>query len=322
MKGATKLLILSVMIGLLACSEQPREIKLVGNKWLGYQPLYIGHVLAAADRRAEAENTRASDIAALSEDYDITMLSSTTSAMRILANGEVDGAFLTLDEAIKFSADTGIELCIPLVIDYSFGGDALVFAMGADRRVGRKLRVGHESSALGAYMLRRAIDFLGWSMDEIEPVLVEPIDHVMTFQRGDIDAVITFEPYLSELIDLGGEVRFSSRDIPQEIIDVLVVRRQVWGRHRARFVSLAEVVWPYGLDAVVKGSPVILAMLESNTGLNQRTLSNALQGIRFVSVDENKRILGDELNESINKMNSYLIDAQVVDKRVTLSSCE
>jgi NitT/TauT family transport system substrate-binding protein len=47
------------------------------------------------------------------------------------------------------------------------------------------------------------------------------------YAAGEIDAAVTFEPMRSRLKAAGARVVFSSASLPNEILDVLVIRQEV-----------------------------------------------------------------------------------------------
>lgn len=84
-------------------------------------------------------------------------------------------------------------------------------------------RIGVENSALGAYMLSRALERAGLTYRDIKIVPLEIDEHYRAFIKNKVDAVVTFEPVKSKLLRRGGRIIFDSSQIPNEIVDVLVV---------------------------------------------------------------------------------------------------
>lgn len=305
------------LLALAACGKGDEPINIAGNAWLGYQPLYLAY------DHARSLPHDGEGLGRVARAFNITMLSSTSAVIRALKNGMLDGALLTLDEAIRQKAQTGMDLCVAMVLDYSDGADALVAKPEAfSERGRRKLRIGYEATALGGYMLSRLLQYMDWRLDDIEPVNVEPDEQVAAFRDGRVDAVIAFEPYLGALQALGGKVFFSSRDIPDEIIDLLVVKRAVWQQRQADFDRLATVLWPAGLERLRRGAPGDLARIAADTGLDRAALARALRGIHLVGAAENRRILARELGEAIAMMTANLIEAGLIDRSPALASCD
>ena len=72
---------------------------------------------------------------------------------------------------------------------------------------------------------RLALDHASLRQADISIVSVAVQDSVIAFEQARVDAVVTHEPYRSQILARGGHKLFSSRDIPGQIIDLLITRR-------------------------------------------------------------------------------------------------
>ena len=316
-------LLIAIAFLLTACEEVPHTpINLAGNNWLGYQPLFAAHEIGRTHHRPKLEHTHNDELSKASHHFSMTVLPSTTSVMRKLSSGQLDGAMLTLNEAIVFMDKNGMDLCVSHIFNYSNGADALVVNPGyykvADKR---KMRIGYESTALGNYMLKRAIETLNLQQDSIEFFTIEPMDHFSSYQSGRIDGIITFEPFLSQIKTLGGEVRFSSEDIPKEIIDVLVVKSDVWAENKHDFRDLLDIVWGFGLKMMKKNDDRVIEFIQSFTDLNADTLSESIKGIHYTNYEESQALLHGDFTTSLEKMNNYLYTEKKISRKTTLNAC-
>jgi NitT/TauT family transport system substrate-binding protein len=75
-------------------------------------------------------------------------------------------------------------------------------------------------------MLTRALELNGMKPDAVRTVNILIDDSVDAYQNDRIDAVVTFEPYRGQLLALDGVEIFNSKQLPNEIIDVLVIRAE------------------------------------------------------------------------------------------------
>ena len=194
----------------LAGCEKPADVPVaIGtNIWPGYEPGYI-----AKDNKLYGVT-----------DVSLRQFPSATEVLRAFRNQSVDFAALTLDEALMLR-QSGIAIKIFLITDISNGADAIIAKPDIASVQGLSgKKVGVENSALGAYVLGRALQQHGLSDRDIRQVSITVDETVEAFTKNRVDAVVTFEPFKSQL--LRGEARqiFDSREIPDEIIDVLVVR--------------------------------------------------------------------------------------------------
>lgn len=197
---------------LSACEEDPGTPARLGtNLWPGYEPLYLARELGLLDP----------DKVRLVEQV------STSEVIKGLANGSLDAAALTLDEAIG-AYHRGIDLRVVLVTDTSVGGDVILAKPGIESMADLKGRtIGVEETALGAFMLARATAFAGMQRDAVDVRLLELNEHAAAMRDGRIDAVVTFDPVRSDLLADGFIEVFSSKQIPGEIVDVVTVTPEV-----------------------------------------------------------------------------------------------
>ncbi|ULG70789.1 ABC transporter substrate-binding protein [Marinobacterium sediminicola] len=226
--------ILPLVVVLAAClpSSTP-PLKLGTNLWPGYEPLYL----------ARQQGLLSEDQVALVE------LLSASEVMRAFRNGAIDAAALTLDEVISLRA-IGLKPVIVQVADISNGADVILARPGiraVNDLQGR--RVGVEATALGAYMLSRALEMHQMSPDDVEVVRLEVNEHREAFLSGAVDAVVTFDPVRQQLMEAGAVKVFDSSQIPGEIVDVLVVRESLLKERHDQIQHLVQA-WQRSLDLV------------------------------------------------------------------------
>jgi len=259
---------------LCACPrEEPVSIAANGV-WPGYQPLFLARDLAYLDRvPARLHETPSS-----------------TLALVALRNRSVDGAALTLDEVLLLAQDQ-IEVRIVLAMDVSNGADVLM-SRPEIRDLGdlRGRRVGAESTALGAYMLSRALERGGLTPADVEVVPVALDLHEQTFREGRVDAIVTFDPVRTRLQAQGGRVLFDSSQIPGEIVDVLVVQADVL-RSRSPQVQRLLEAWYRALDHLRADPEDACRRIAKRQGVSCREFQRSLEGIEVPDRAGNERLL-------------------------------
>lgn len=199
-----------------ACSDnEVPTLRLGTNLWPGYEPLYLARDMGFIDRN----------------DIRLVEYVSASEVIRGFVNGNIDAAGLTLDEALLLK-QRDLDIRIILVTDISHGGDAIIGRTN-DQTLADLTgkRIGVESSALGAYFITRALEENGLTLDDIKVENLHVNEHEAAFHSGQIDAVVTFEPVRTHLLRKGGKEIFTSRQIPGEIVDVIVVSEDLATRH-------------------------------------------------------------------------------------------
>lgn len=294
------LVVLAVMSG---CSDDEHELVLSTNNWLGYMPLYLARDAGYYD-----------DIP-----LHLVQLPSNTETMRSFRNGQVMAAGLTLDEALLLS-ESGVPVCIPLIMDYSNGADALVARAGIGSLEQLKgKRIGVENTAVGAHMLTRALDKAGLTLRDVTVVPLEVHEHLKSFRHGDIDVLVTFDPVRSLLLKEGARELFSSADIPGEVTDVLVVNRNYLEQHPATISVLVEG-WERVVDRLNnKPGDVLIGEIAKYSGLPPETVRDTLHLINFPDHASNREILHNRrasFRDVARQMNETMLEQKVIGSRV------
>lgn len=289
-------LFLVAFILLAGCQPAQPPVNLAGNTWLGYQPLY----LLLAERECPDCVLTLGD----KHQLQITMLPSTTQVLRLFSAGQLDAAMLTLDEALTFQSQTAINICIAAVLSYSNGADA-VMAL-PDFNPTQPFRIGYEETALGGYLLRRVVELSGWSESQFEQRLIVPRRHVSALLEREVDVVITYEPYVSQLSKAGAQRLLDSRQLPGEIIDILVVQTDVWQRQAALFSELLTGYWSQGVARMQQLDASAIATLTQNTELTAEELQQALAGMEFPPYQQDRQQLAAQLAPVIARTSQYL----------------
>jgi NitT/TauT family transport system substrate-binding protein len=152
---------------------------------------------------------------------------SATASLAAVRERRADGAALTLDEVISARAE-GIPLTVVLVFDASAGADAVLARPDIEtlpELAGKRIAV--EQTALGAFMLQMVLDKAGVKKQGLSIITLSPDTHLAAWQKREIDAAITYEPFASLLHKNGMKKIFDSRQTPGMILDVLALRTEL-----------------------------------------------------------------------------------------------
>lgn len=204
------------------CSLTEKPLIISSHVWSGYELMFL----------ARREGWLLANSVTLMETL------SATDSIQALLNGSVHGAALTLDEVLRVRAQ-GIPLTCVLVFDVSAGADMVLARreLGSLAELAGK-RIGFEKSALGSLILYKLLKAAQLEKSAIIPVEVNYDRHITAWNRRQIDAVITFEPVASQLLNQGAYKIFDSRKIPDTIFDVLAVRSDVMEKQAAHIEHL------------------------------------------------------------------------------------
>ncbi|EDZ61618.1 putative ABC transporter, substrate binding protein [Sulfurimonas gotlandica GD1] len=290
--------LLSALIVLGGCSpkDESKPLRIGMNTWPGYEPLVL-----------------AKDLGYLSEKTLISRLDSATDVVKSFKSDIIDIACLTLDEAIILQDNSEDEIKIIAIIDFSTGGDAVIakkdIASMKDLR-GRK--IGVESSALGAFMISRAIDLTPeLDRDDLTIVNIGYEHHESEFLNGNIDAVVTFEPVKTKLLQSNAHIIFDSTQIPGEIVDVMIVKTKIIKEKNLEIVKLLEA-WYKSVEFLSKKEEKSLKMMAEYEGISYEDFKIAYDGIKIPSLEENKEFFNSKLEDTIKKIDAILLEKYLI----------
>ena len=205
---------LSALI-LSGCGRDPEPLRIALNAWPGYGPIYL-----AQDKgffREAGVEVKLLEFGALAD------------ARRAFEDGKVDGMATTIVEVLMARDATQRDLRILRVVDFSSGADMI--AARKDVRSMRDLRgkrVGVEIASLGIYVLARALELEGMTLEDVNLVPKDQSSMCKALLDGNLEAVVTYPPDSSSVLG-NPEFRavFTSREIPGEIADVIAMDAEV-----------------------------------------------------------------------------------------------
>ena len=202
--------------------------------------------------------------------------------------GDVKIAQLTTVEAVDL-CNRVPKRCpvVVLVLDESRGGDQVVVNRSlksiADLR-GRPVAI--TPSTLGPYVLSQALRRHGLSLQDVQlrPMPLESM--AAALNSGTVEAAALFPPFSDQAM-AGGRVRplFTSREIPGEIFDILVVDPEVINTRRPALVRLLRA-WQAAHDALRSHPEPALAVMARRQNVSVQAFRASLDGLVFLSLQE------------------------------------
>lgn len=269
-------LLLSVFVVALlgsGCHHAPDTLRVGTNVWPGYELLYLAREQGYYDRSIKlVELTSASDV------------------MDALRLGQLEAGALTLDEVVTLQQQ-GVDLVVVLVFNISLGADVMLVRPGIQQLSDLRGRtIALETTAVGALMLHGALTLGGLTPADVTIRHLALGDHLRAYQRGDIDAMITFEPYTSALLAAGAQLRFDSSAIPGQIVDVLAIRREVLEQHDGALRQLLSGFFRAHHD--LQSSPdASLAIINRRLKMHVDEIPLAYAGLELPDLSRNRTLL-------------------------------
>lgn len=274
---------MAVLLVLPGCSREPESPLRIGtNVWIGSEPLYLARDLGHLPAKS----------------VQLLEYPSASEVLRAFRNQAIDGMVISLDELFGLAAE-GMAPRAILVVDVSHGADAIVGRPGTAAMTDlRGKRVAVESGALGAFVLSRALALNGMQASDVTVVQMESNEQPGAFEKGQVDAAVTFDPYRAQMLAHGAATLFDSTRIPGEIVDLIAVRQSVLDKHPKTTQTLLAG-WFKAIDYLQRDP----ADAARRMGIRQQTTGEqylaALRGLHIPSRDENLRMLGGSAPELV-----------------------
>lgn len=267
-------------LGVLNGCTASAPIRIASHVWPGYEFLFLARERGwlKADDAVLLETQNASE------------------SLDCLVTGKVDGAALTLDESLR-AIQQGAPLCVVLLFDVSSGADALMVRSHINSLADLQgARIGVETTAVGALMLKKILAKAGLNPADLEITPISIDNHFSRWQDDRLDALITYEPIATKIEQLGANRLFDSGDIPNTIFDVLAVRRDAVGRYgqqlKALIASHFKAQWAW------KTNPIDTAYrLSKRLKVPAEEIRMVFRGLELPDLAYNRHMLGGTVNE-------------------------
>lgn len=282
---------------LVACQPLPSPPLKVGMKGrVGYDPL----VLAVENQQLDRRQVK------------LIELSSSSETLRNFRNGLLDGAALTLDEALRL-ADEGIGVKIVAVLDASAGADVVMAndsVQALEQLKGKSIAV--ERTTVGVLILRRLLLAAELTEGDVVVRYMEASQHLDALRSRRVDAAVTYEPLAERMVLAGYHPVFDSRQMPGEILNVLVVREDVLAQRPGQVDALL-VGWQAGLKSLTDDPEGSAALLSQGLSLTPQAYRASLSGLHFHSAQESMDLLSGQpkrLGQAAERLVLTLMDLQ------------
>lgn len=269
-----------LLFSLSACNnEAAQKLRLAHISWPGYEALTF------AKNRNFYKN------------LNVINYRPANNAQAVLAfkNNIVDVVALTLAHAIEAQSNSAEPLMIIAVLDISHGADVIIAdnSIKTIRDLAGK-RLGVEPSAFGAFFISRAVDTTApsISLNQIQIIPVNIDNHHKVMVNKKVDAIATYEPEKSKILEHGGHIIFDSTHIPNEIIDVLVTRASYAKKNPQKIFRLLDGYFK-AVDMLKNQPSDVIAEMAKYEKISDEVFKLSLTGLHIPNREENKKLLSE-----------------------------
>ena len=252
----------------------PGKIYIGQVKWPGY----IALTIAKDQKLFQAEGL----------DVEIQTLESLQELDKAYKGGKYHGRTNLLIDAIQQSLQ-GVDHRVIFAFDYSNGSDAIVSDPTIDTPsdlVGK--RVSFEKDTIGEFFLLYVLDQFGFSINDIIPVDASAKDGATLLENGEVDAAVTHEPFLSQLLDKGEHHNlFSSSEAPGLITDVMTFRKDFLDDYPEATLKFCKAYFK-ALEILFNEHDKAHKILAREWNLTPLEIQTQLEGIQMLDLRLNK----------------------------------
>ncbi|MBI4701845.1 MAG: ABC transporter substrate-binding protein [Deltaproteobacteria bacterium] len=192
-----------------------KEYTIAWSVWTGWMPFKLMEQKGLLDKRGQELGVK----------IRLKEFKGYMDSVQAFAAKKVDGVAMTSMESLQ-PASNGVKSVGIVVNDVSNGGDGVLARKGiADVKGLKGQTVLLEQFSVSHYLLGRALESANLSERDVKIKNISGDDAGKAFLTDPgVKVVTTWNPHLFQATEQGkGKVIFSSRDIPGEIIDFLVV---------------------------------------------------------------------------------------------------
>jgi NitT/TauT family transport system substrate-binding protein len=243
--------------------------------------------------------------------------SSPGDALKPLLSGDLDAALSTADSVLTVVDKAPGQLKIVYLTDTSAGADAILAKKGINSV--KDLKGKKVAATLGQcnqLLLDKALEAAGLTEKDIQLVNMNPDDAGAAFAAGQLDAAVTWEPWITKVSgEKTGHVIFSSKDTPNLILDVLAVNTKAAAKNSADARAF--------LRALNRGYDFVLAHRDEAAALAGKALEQKadevkpmLDKVNLYSKSKNLEVLAGPASEASKQVAKFFKDHQVNDTLV------
>ena len=236
-------------------------------------------------------------------------------------NGLVDVIALTLINAIELQKNSPEPILIIAVLDVSHGGDVIIANKNIKSIADLKgKRIGLEPSAFSAFFISRALEsFPEITFKQLHLVPINIENHYNSFTNNTIDAIATYEPMKSKILNKDGHILFDSTKIPNQIIDVLMTHASYAKEHPEELRGLLNGYFK-ALELLNNSPAKAIKVMAKLEGIDDEIFKQSLTGLHIPDREENIEFLHGEnskMKKITHKLYEFLKDKNIIEQSVS-----
>ncbi len=244
---------------------------------------------------------------------------------RAFVRGLVDGLLATPMDAAAIEIEGGRQAFVSNVFSCSYGGDVIVardpIKSMQDLR-GKRIAI---EQGLGTYFLGRALELSNMQADEVEVVDQPYSTAAESFCNGSVDAIHAYPPalqQLAKLTDVQFHVVFTSKKLPDEILDILLVDPSV-AAQRAEDLNRVERAYDRAREFAAREPERAFRVMAARERISPEAFATVVQNdLRMIAPTDRAAYLAPtgQVAEAVRRSRDVLRASQTSTRRVSVQS--
>jgi NitT/TauT family transport system substrate-binding protein len=228
------LLTATALVAALPAAAQDNTIRILAPTWVGFAPALVAQDLGCYEEEGVTLDFRFEDDRA--------------NVMAAMDRGDIDADMRTVGEHQGRPRVPETPGTIIGTIDISVGGDGVIVdgSIGTVADLAGKT-VAIEPNIPARLLLQMELAKAGLSINDLELREIATADTIAVFSDPSIVAVGTYEPFLSQALqilrDRNPRVLVSSREEPDIIVDIITARDAALAENPGKFESLLRCIY-------------------------------------------------------------------------------
>ncbi len=273
------------------------------SSWVGYAPLYL------ADKMGFFDNYGA--------DVEVEYFESKTDSKSALAAGRIQGMSTTVDTHVMSSA-VGMDIKIILALDDSCGGDGVSAKSEITDIPSLK---GHTvaldtSGGASYFWFQYILKEYDMTLDDVQVVNMSSGDAGAAFVAGEVDAAVTWEPWLSRASETSdGSILIDSSETPGVIVDALAVDSEFAEKYPGTCKAITQA-WYDALDYIETNPDEAYKIMMEYTGDETvEALQGSMAEVQFYDKEKNIEYFGGEISEIATMASDLWLEMDLIESQ-------
>jgi NitT/TauT family transport system substrate-binding protein len=253
---------------------------------------------------------------------DMVNFNDMAEVLRAYRQQQIHCICVTLSEVLQL-ASTQPDQRLIMVIDESAGADAILAKPSIENLANLKgKRVASDLTGLSGYMLVSALEKAGLTLQDITLVNLGMSDQLEAYKSDRYDAVITFDPYRTQLLKAGAKVLFDTTQIPGAVIDAMLTSQTILNQYAPTLQVITQGFFK-AIDYLHQNPIDAIARMADREKISPDEFSATLKLLKLTDRSTNQQML-DSSNSSLikvaEKLNQVMIERKLVQGSIDFKS--